>query len=206
MNEGPLQIREEEAGEESYWKEQYRNEPYFDTDYSFDDYAPAYRIGWENHLPGISFENTEGLMAVDWERARGTSRLDWEQARAAARAGYHRIGRPRFDENPPVNGGSGESSPTDFHRGKLRDYEDHFGPYNDDDYRSPAQCPESRRALVAEIKVSAAAKTLATHLGQYAGGTYPLPFTEDLSPLFRKIADWDPHLPRDQSPSTISSR
>ena len=194
MNEGPLQIREEEAGEESYWKEQYRNEPYFDTDYSFDDYAPAYRIGWENHLPGISFENTEVLMEVDWE-----------QARAAARAGYHRIGRPRFDENPPVNGGIGESSPTDFHRAKRRDYEDAFGPYNDDDYRSPAQCPESRRELVAEIKVSAAAKTLATHLGLYAGGSYPLPFTEDLIPLFRKIADWDPHLPRDKSPSTISS-
>lgn len=204
MNDGPLQTREDEAGEAAYWKEQYRNEPYFDSNYTFDDYEPAYRIGWENHLQEISFENAEGLMEANWESARGGSRLDWEKARAAAKAGYHRIGRPRFPETPGFSNGIGEASGTDFHRGKLRAYEEHFGPYNDDDYRSPAQCPENRRTLVAEIKVSAAARTLASHFGHYAGGTYPLPFTEDFSPLFRKITDWDPHLPRDHPPSTIS--
>ncbi len=204
MNEVPIQPREDEAGEAAYWKEQYRNEPYFDPNYTFDDYEPAYRIGWENHLPDISFENAEGLMAANWEGARGWSRLDWDKARGAAKAGYHRMGRPLFPLSPPFRDGIGEASTTDFHRGKRRDYEELFGAYNDDEYRSPAQCPEDRRALVAEIKVSAAAKTLASHLGQYAGGTYPLPFAEDFSPLFRKIADWDPHLPREHPPSTIS--
>lgn len=85
---------------------------------------------------------------------------------------------------------------------RKRAYEEQFGPYNDDDYRDPAQCPESRRSLVAEIKVSAASIPLARHLTAYACGNYPLPFTEELKGLFHRMMDWDPHLPRPSKPTT----
>ena len=85
---------------------------------------------------------------------------------------------------------------------RKRTYEEQFGPYNDDDYRDPAQCPESRRALVAEIKVCAASIPVARHLASYACGNYPLPFTEDLEGLYHRIMAWDPHLPRQSHPTT----
>ena len=84
---------------------------------------------------------------------------------------------------------------------KKRDYEERFGPYEDGEYHDPAQCPEDRRSLVAEIKVSSAALPLAAHLADYARGVYRLPFTEDLEPMFHKIIRWDPHLPRQNAPS-----
>ena len=85
---------------------------------------------------------------------------------------------------------------SDYTIARKREYEQRFGPYNDDDFRTPADCPEDRRALVAEIKVSAAAVPLADHLLDYANGEYPMPFSEQLEPLFHKIIAWDHHLPR----------
>src|SRR6185437_5113669 len=35
------------AREEAYWRESYRREPYFERGYTFEDYLPGYRIGWE---------------------------------------------------------------------------------------------------------------------------------------------------------------
>ena len=84
----------------------------------------------------------------------------------------------------------------------FRRYEDRFGPYDDDAYRDPAQCPEDRRSLVAEIKVVSAATPLASHLAAYAAGKYPLPFSEDMEGSYHRIIRWDPHLPRANPPST----
>lgn len=90
--------------------------------------------------------------------------------------------------------------------GKLAEltarYRERFGAYRDDEYHDPAQCPQDRRSLVAEIKVCAAAAPLAEHLSAYANGEYPLPFTEDLEENYHRIIRWDPHLPRVDAPST----
>jgi hypothetical protein len=83
------------------------------------------------------------------------------------------------------------------HRQALAQYEDRFGSYREEEYGSPTQCPEDRRALVAEIKVSAAAALIADHLAPYAEGIYPRPCAEKLEPLYRRVRDWDPHLPRE---------
>ena len=85
---------------------------------------------------------------------------------------------------------------SDYTIARKREYERRFGPYNDDDFSSPEDCPEDRRELVAEIKVSAAAVPLSDHLVDYASGEYPLPLTEQLEPLFHKIIEWDRYLPR----------
>ncbi|MCW1883571.1 hypothetical protein OKA04_02455 [Luteolibacter flavescens] len=85
---------------------------------------------------------------------------------------------------------------SDYTIARKREYERRFGPYNDNDFRTPEQCPEDRRELVAEIKVSAAAVPLSDHLLDYAHGEYPMPLSEQLEPLFLKILAWDRYLPR----------
>lgn len=82
------------------------------------------------------------------------------------------------------------------HRHALAQFEDRFGEYREEEYGSPAQCPADRRALVAEIKVSAAAALIADHLAPYAEGIYPEPCARKLEPLCSQVRDWDPHLPR----------
>jgi hypothetical protein len=91
----------------------------------------------------------------------------------------------------------------DYTIARKREYERRFGPYNDEDFRSPENCPEERRELVAEIKVSAAAIPLSDHLLDYAHGEYPMPLTEQMEPLFHKIMEWDRYLPRRSSAAVI---
>jgi uncharacterized protein YcfJ len=79
--------------EEVYWAGQYRNESYYDKRYSFEDYHPGYRTGWEGRArySGRTFEEVERDLQADYERNRGKSRLDWENNRHAVRAGWDRI-------------------------------------------------------------------------------------------------------------------
>ena len=79
--------------EEAYWAEQYQNEHYYDKRYSFQDYHPGYRTGWEGRArySGRNFDEVERELQSDYERNRGKSRLDWENNRHAVRAGWDRI-------------------------------------------------------------------------------------------------------------------
>lgn len=82
------------AGEDAYWRSAYTNRPGYHAGYSYDDYAPAYRLGYEgrSRYQG-AFDDIERDLAVDWERIKGKSRLTWEQAKAAARDAWHHIER-----------------------------------------------------------------------------------------------------------------
>lgn len=80
-----------------YWREAYSRESYYRTGYTYDDYAPAYRTGYEaagRHLgQNRRFEDMESELRADYERVRGKSRLGWENAKAAVRAAWHRVER-----------------------------------------------------------------------------------------------------------------
>lgn len=80
--------------EEQYWRGAYNNEPYYKSEYGFDDYAPAYRLGGEarERYGDAPFEDVESDLADDYRRARGTSRLEWNVARDATRAAWTRVG------------------------------------------------------------------------------------------------------------------
>lgn len=82
--------------EEGYWRETYQSRPYYDRDYLYDDYAPAYRTGWEarSMYPNAGWTDVEDDMQRDWERARGSSRLTWDKARYAVRDAWDRAERP----------------------------------------------------------------------------------------------------------------
>jgi len=81
------------AGEEAYWRENYATQPYYQPGYTYDDYHPAYRAGWEGRArhEGRSFEEVEHDLAAEYERHRGSSRLGWDASRAAARAAWNRF-------------------------------------------------------------------------------------------------------------------
>lgn len=79
--------------EEAYWHEHYAGEPYFDAMYTFEDYLPAFRTGWEGgaKYAGPSFEDVERDLKAEFHWNRGHSRLLWDQARHAVRAAWDRI-------------------------------------------------------------------------------------------------------------------
>lgn len=85
------------TAEDSYWRDNYTKTPGYKPDYSFDDYAPAYRTGytgWEHaSASGESFEAHEPKLRSEFERTKGTSRLQWEEAKDASRAAWHRVER-----------------------------------------------------------------------------------------------------------------
>ncbi|MBW8368087.1 MAG: hypothetical protein K0M70_09545 [Arenimonas sp.] len=83
------------TAEDAYWRDQYVREPYYATDRSYEDYSPAYRIGYEGRgqYAGRTFEQAEPELRSSYEASRGKSRLEWEDARVATRAAWHRVER-----------------------------------------------------------------------------------------------------------------
>jgi hypothetical protein len=81
--------------EDEYWRREFPNRPYASQSrYSYDDdYAPAYRFGYERfpQYEGRSWTEVEPDLSRDWATARGTSRLEWAEAREAARDAYDRL-------------------------------------------------------------------------------------------------------------------
>ena len=80
------------TAEDAYWRDAYENEPYYAPGTNFDDYAPAYRAGWEGRTTRQgSFDDHEAELASSWDQQRGDSRIKWEQARPATRAAWDRV-------------------------------------------------------------------------------------------------------------------
>ena len=83
------------TAEDAYWRGQYQYEPYFAKTHTFDDYAPAYRTGYEAHgrYPGKSLDEIDGDLERDYSRNRGSSKLSWNDAKKATHAAWNRIAR-----------------------------------------------------------------------------------------------------------------
>jgi len=81
------------TAEEAYWAENYTREPYYERGYSYADYHPGYRTGWEARAryAGRNYEDIERDLEVDYNRNRGSSRLGWDKNRHAARAAWQRF-------------------------------------------------------------------------------------------------------------------
>ena len=80
------------TAEDAYWREAFRNEPYYRDTYSYDDYSPAYRVGYTGPVRRDGeFEQLEHALKDDFQRVRGRSRLGWEEAREATHAAWRRV-------------------------------------------------------------------------------------------------------------------
>jgi len=80
------------TAEEAYWREQYTREPYYQTGRSFDDYAPAYRLGLygRSNYTG-SFDEAQSDLSIYWDSKKEGSTLSWPEAEAASRAAWTRV-------------------------------------------------------------------------------------------------------------------
>ena len=80
-----------------YWRVAHTREPYFKSDYTYHDYRPGYRTGYEaarRHIgESRSFDDLEPELRAYYERVKGKSRLAWEDAKHAARAAWDRVER-----------------------------------------------------------------------------------------------------------------
>ncbi|MCE7032554.1 hypothetical protein LY625_08005 [Lysobacter sp. GX 14042] len=84
------------TAENQHWEQNYRSESYVKPDYTYQDYGPAYRTGYESRAryEGRDFDEVESDLRNDYEtRYRGDSRLEWQDAREATRAAWHRVER-----------------------------------------------------------------------------------------------------------------
>ena len=81
--------------EDTYWRQNYASRDYFEKGRPYDDYAPAYRYGWESRAmhPDRRFEDVENDLARKWDTAKGKSSLTWQQAKNATRDAWHRVER-----------------------------------------------------------------------------------------------------------------
>jgi uncharacterized protein (TIGR02284 family) len=79
------------GAEAEYWREAHSREPYFDAERGFEDYRPAYELGWSGYFNyGGEFDTADRVLANDWDVHKGVSRLSWDEARPACRAAWQR--------------------------------------------------------------------------------------------------------------------
>jgi hypothetical protein len=80
------------ANEEAYWRENHAKQPYA-KDTSYEDYAAAYRVGYEGPFKyvGKKFEEIEDDIALDYEKARPESALPWDSVRPAVNLAWERM-------------------------------------------------------------------------------------------------------------------
>lgn len=71
------------TAEDQYWRSNYSSRPDVSPGSAYDEYAPAYRHGWEarSRHGGKRFEEVESSVRTDWEATKGKTRLEWDRAR-----------------------------------------------------------------------------------------------------------------------------
>ena len=78
--------------EDLFWSANYWKEHYFRADCDYEDYAPAYCVGYSGCAQyGGSFADSELSLRANFIRIKGDSRLSWEDAIEPIRAAWQRI-------------------------------------------------------------------------------------------------------------------
>jgi hypothetical protein len=81
--------------EETYWRKNYHTRPYYREHRKFEDYLPAYRLGWEIAAQAEhrkrEFEQSEHELRNRWQVVRQDSSLEWEEVRHAMKDAFDRI-------------------------------------------------------------------------------------------------------------------
>lgn len=95
--------------EDLFWHEHYLSEPYFVAGRGYDQYQPAYALGWQaaqrqatqpqasasQEVCRREFAARESELCERWSREHAASFLTWPQARLAVRAAWERARLPR---------------------------------------------------------------------------------------------------------------
>jgi hypothetical protein len=91
--------------EDAYWQRAFWQERYYRWDRDYEDYAPAYCVGYAGCAQyGGEFAHAQASLCANWERIRGDSRLSLDEALPAIRAAWDRMARRRARRaRPAVN-------------------------------------------------------------------------------------------------------
>jgi uncharacterized protein YcfJ len=78
-----------------HWKSNYTTTPYYASGREWNDYEPAYNLGYNGYSTyrGKRFEDVETDLERNWDKTKGNSRLAWNEAKGAVRDGWHYIER-----------------------------------------------------------------------------------------------------------------
>jgi hypothetical protein len=78
--------------QDAYWQAAHAEESYFRGELGYEDYAPAYCVGYIGHAQyACPFEDAEKSLLANWLRIKGDSRLTLDEARQAIRAAWERV-------------------------------------------------------------------------------------------------------------------
>lgn len=90
----PLRVLDDLYDEDTFWSRAHARAPYASPARDFEDYRPAYRVGYLGRSRFLgSFRDAEEGLRAEWEQAKGASRLSWSEARHAARAAWNHVSR-----------------------------------------------------------------------------------------------------------------
>jgi hypothetical protein len=77
--------------QDRFWQEAHAQEHYFRAELGYEDYAPAYCVGYIGYAQyGGSFGDAEKSLIANWLRIKGDSRLGLDEARLAMQAAWDR--------------------------------------------------------------------------------------------------------------------
>jgi len=80
--------------EDAYWQSVYWSQPYYREDCDYEDYAPAYCVGYIGCAQyGGCCEEAEKSLCANWLRLKGDSRLSLDEALQAIRAAWEHAAR-----------------------------------------------------------------------------------------------------------------
>jgi hypothetical protein len=80
--------------EDNHWRENHSSRPYADPALTYEDYQPAYRMGYEGHdrlaTSGRSYDDVEVELRSDYEKTHGETAIGWDKAKHAVRDAWDR--------------------------------------------------------------------------------------------------------------------
>lgn len=128
------------TAEDAYWRGSYDREPYYETGRTYDEYRPAYELGWSarDRYQGQDFDAVEPHLARDWGHARTENSLDWDAARPATRAAWDRVERGDSGRSAAAAYGAGAAGAAGLAgattlTGTSNDYVSEDGAFDNDD-------------------------------------------------------------------------
>ena len=83
------------GGRVAYWRSAYQTAPYYTPGYTYDDYGPAYELGYNSRgrYSGRLRRVRATTCRASGTHVKGKSRLSWDQAKSATRAAWHKVER-----------------------------------------------------------------------------------------------------------------
>lgn len=86
----PSNQADECEDDDVYWCRHLTQQPFYFDGLTFEDYAPALRMGQAHFREDTLFEDVQCRLGSEWEQIKGRSRLAWFEARHAVRAAWER--------------------------------------------------------------------------------------------------------------------